>query len=174
MCYIHIVLHFAHVLHTFDKTHSPRRVLPHNINANCKVRLALSDVELPKRDKHFKCAIALPAQAWAKAVTPASPIWLLHSQELIFVCDSSSDCNATRFASSNQLRVELMLAVNHNLLERCQCPTGAGVGQSRHAGVADLVAAEVELLRMAHMAHQTKLSDQENTHAKAQGMRPRQ
>ena len=59
-------------------------------------------------------------------------------------------------------------------LQLRHCPTGAGVGQSRHAGVADLVAAEVELLRMAHMAHQTKLSDQENTHAKAQGMRPRQ
>ena len=53
-------------------------------------------------------------------------------------------------------------------------PTGASVGQSRYTCVADLVVAEFKLLRMAHMAHQTKLSDQENTHAKAQGMSPRQ
>ena len=55
-----------------------------------------------------------------------------------------------------------------------QGPLGADVSQSRYAGVADLVSAEIKILRMVHMAHQTRLSDLENVHAKAQGMKPRQ
>ena len=51
-----------------------------------------------------------------------------------------------------------------------QCPTGARLGQSRYACIADLVVTEVKLLRTAHMAHQTKLSDLENVCAKSQGM----
>ena len=52
-------------------------------------------------------------------------------------------------------------------------PTGAGLGQSRYTGVTNLVISEEKLLRMAHMAHQTKLSSPENAHAKSQGMSPR-
>ena len=58
--------------------------------------------------------------------------------------------------------------------DRRQGAAGAGVGQSRYTGIADLVFMEVKHLRMAHMAHQTKPSGLENVCAKFQGMRPRQ
>ena len=66
------------------------------------------------------------------------------------------------------------ILVKPEMLELWQCPAGAGVGQSRYAGVANFVAVEKKLLRMARMAHQTKLSGLENTHAKAQCMATRQ
>ena len=53
-------------------------------------------------------------------------------------------------------------------------PTGAGVRQSRYASIADLVVTEVKYLHMSRVAHQTKLSGPENTHAKSQGMATRQ
>ena len=59
-------------------------------------------------------------------------------------------------------------------LQPRHCPTGAGLGQSRYTGVTNLVIVEKKHLRMAHMAHQTKLSSPENAHAKSQGMGSRQ
>ena len=38
--------------------------------------------------------------------------------------------------------------IHHKRLEGCHCPTGAGVGQSRYTGVADLVFVEPKLLQM--------------------------
>ena len=59
-------------------------------------------------------------------------------------------------------------------LQLRHCPTGAGVSQSRYASIANLVGIEPKLLRLACMAHQTKLSGPENAPAMAQGMGLRQ
>ena len=67
-----------------------------------------------------------------------------------------------------------MLALDPDLLECRQGATGASASQSRYACVANLVANEVKALRIAHMAHQTKLSDLESMRAKPQGMEMRQ
>ena len=133
-------------------------------------------IKAVRRQSTCNCAMAPPAQASAKAVTPASPIWFLWSKSSCawHVWHTKQNCQAqrTRMPSLKAWDQDSEAPVH---LQLRHCPTGAGVRQSSYTGVTDLVGTEVKLLRTAHMAHQTRLSSLENAgHVKSQGVGTRQ
>ena len=83
----------------------------------------------------------------------------------------SFNLNAAWLAGSNKLWVVLVLGVNYDRLERCQRPALHRLGKSGEACVANVIVHEPKCLRMAH---HTKGMNQENAHAKSEGMGTRQ
>ena len=93
------------------------------------VPLALSEMELLPRYELRSCAIAPPAHALAKAVTPASPILLSVSQSSCKgqMWHTKQDCQAWRTRMSN-LKAWDQSTEAPTCLQLRHGPTGAGVG----------------------------------------------
>ena len=88
----------------------------------------------------FNCARAPPAQALAKTVTPGSPILLLSRSSVCVwhMWHIKRDCQAWRTRARSLKAWDQDSEASSHLQPR-HCPTGAGLGQSRYTGIADLI-----------------------------------